>query len=831
MPQRAAFAADRGRGWAQLWLAAAASLTAALTALPAAADDDLPGRVGRVAEFAGELFLSPEDRATEWEAIGLNYPVTSGDNLWVSSGGRAEVDYGGGQFRLAGDTNLHVSRLDDRQVALFIAQGRLILRVRVLDAGDVTRVDTPNTQVTLTRPGLYRVEVLADRQQTSVVVREGEALIALAHDAQQVLPGQMATSVGPDPAVADVRNGFGTDGFDAWSASRDRHYDQARSATYVSRQMVGYADLDAWGTWQTYPEYGAVWFPTAVAPGWAPYRDGYWTNVGGWGYTWVDNAPWGYAPFHYGRWAWIGGRWGWCPGTYVARPVWAPALVGWVGGAGWGLSVSTGGPVYGWVPLGWGEPYVPWWKRCSYNCWTHYNRPYRVNVTTRPATPPQRYSHAGVPGAITAVAAPTITGRRPVSTNLVQVPASLATSAPVMATTPAVTPGPATAPRVRPGTPVGGVAGAVAGGAPGTGAGPGPGTAGGTTPGIGAPTSPGLRPGAAGDPGAGTAVVPPPASTLTPPRRSVAPGQRDPSRPGTPTTVTPPVFGTIPPGQATPSTKRPPTPATPAAPATPPSTATPPSAAMPPGASPSAPPSGASRPAGPRPSESRPAAPWQRPGATPATPPPAVAPQPAATPPPAVTSPAVVAPPAAPPAAIPPAAGPAPAIPAQTQSRPQAQQRGPREPQFGTPPAAAPAQPPTPIPVPAPAPPAARDVPPSAAPAPRTPPGRATPPTAAPPSAGGAPGSPPRSGPPPVPAQARQPGAASQPAPAATPAPAPAVVPAPQTGGQGARGAAQQAGRGSGQQGGRGDRDDKGGKSSDDKPDSGPTPGRGGPPK
>ena len=132
----------------------------------ALADDDLPGRVGRIAEFAGQLYLAPEDRASEWQPIGLNYPVASGDNLWVGGDGRAEVDYGGGQFRLAGDTNLHVSRLDENQLALFVAQGRLIVRVRFLDAGDSARIDTPNAQIQLTRPGLYRIDVAPERQST-----------------------------------------------------------------------------------------------------------------------------------------------------------------------------------------------------------------------------------------------------------------------------------------------------------------------------------------------------------------------------------------------------------------------------------------------------------------------------------------------------------------------------------------------------------------------------------------------------------------------------------------------------------------------------------------
>ncbi|HMA46272.1 MAG TPA: DUF6600 domain-containing protein, partial [Frankiaceae bacterium] len=424
----------------------------AFTPAPARADDDLPGRVGRISEFAGQLYLSPEDRATEWQGIGLNYPVSSGDNLWVGGDGRAEVDYGGGQFRLAGDTSVHVSRLDENLLALFIAQGRVILRVRALDPGESARIDAPNTQIQLTRPGLYRIDVVPDRQSTAVTVREGEAIVLLANGSQQALPGQMAIVTGPDPAAANVVNGTGQDGFDAWSADRDRYYDRPRGNAYVSREMVGYADLDQYGSWETAPEYGAVWFPGNVAPGWAPYQDGYWTSVAGFGLTWVDAAPWGYAPFHYGRWAWVHGRWGWCPGAYVARPVWAPALVGWVGGPGWRVSASFGAPVYGWVPLGWGEPYHPWWGRCSNDCWTRYNRPYAVNVAERPARPPAHFRNADVPGAVAAVAAPTLSGKLMVREHLVPVPSQQYRSAPVLAAAPAVPSGPPRIPGPRAGT-------------------------------------------------------------------------------------------------------------------------------------------------------------------------------------------------------------------------------------------------------------------------------------------------------------------------------------------------------------------------------------------
>src|SRR4051812_49149128 len=279
---------------ASVWLALCAAV-----ALAQDADDVPPARVGRVAIAQGELFIAPQDRADEWAGVGLNHPVASGDNLWMSGEGRAEIDYGGGQFRLGPDSNLHVSRLDDAVLALFVAQGRVVVRVRALDAGEVARIDTPNAQIDLTRPGLYRIDVSPEPRQTWVVVREGQASVMLQSGPLEVLPGQTANIAGVDNAVAEVRNGAGVDALDSWSAERDRVYERGRSTTaYVSRQMVGYADLESHGNWQSYPEYGAVWFPTTVVADWAPYRYGRWVWLTAYGWTWVDDAPWGYAPFH-----------------------------------------------------------------------------------------------------------------------------------------------------------------------------------------------------------------------------------------------------------------------------------------------------------------------------------------------------------------------------------------------------------------------------------------------------------------------------------------------------------------------------------------------------
>jgi hypothetical protein len=165
------------------------------------------------------------------------------------------------------------------------------------------------------------------------------------------------------------------DDFDLWAVARDRREDQLYSARYVSPETTGYEDLDSYGSWENTSEYGAIWTPRAVAADWAPYRVGHWVWVEPWGWTWVDDAPWGYAPFHYGRWVWFHQRWCWAPGTFVARPVWAPAMVGWIGGSNWSVSFSAGAaPAVGWFPLAPHEVYVP-----SYRVSPTYIR--QINIT------------------------------------------------------------------------------------------------------------------------------------------------------------------------------------------------------------------------------------------------------------------------------------------------------------------------------------------------------------------------------------------------------------------------------------------------------------------
>lgn len=406
------------------WLAAVLAMTASLFVQAASATDtqapvDPPARVGRVSEFGGTLYLAPNEPPAQWQAVGRNYPVTTGNSLWISPDGRVEVDFGTGQFRLDGNSTVYVARLDDRELTLVVPSGRVIVRLRALDSGEVARIDAPNATIRLNRAGLYRVDVDADVPMSRITVRDGEADLSASTGVETVGPGQSVVATGPDQPQLIRQRAAGFDGFDSWSDGRDQRYDAAAASGYVSGYMVGAADLYRYGYWQTHVDYGYVWYPTGVAAGWSPYRYGRWVWVAPWGWTWIDDTPWGFAPFHYGRWVWIGGRWGWCPGRYVARPIYSPALVAWYGGASWSVGIGVGGPVYGWVPLGWREPYWPHY-RVSDRYWHAVNRPYAVNYAERPKAPPTRYANYGVPGAITAVPGAVFHGGRPVAPNVVR---------------------------------------------------------------------------------------------------------------------------------------------------------------------------------------------------------------------------------------------------------------------------------------------------------------------------------------------------------------------------------------------------------------------------
>jgi hypothetical protein len=343
------------------WMTVLFAATTLLLTFPAtaSADDDPPGRVARIRYLQGSVSFQPAGESN-WVAAVTNRPMTTGDQLWSDAGSRAEVQIGSAMIRVDSNTGFSFLNLDDHTVQVQLTAGTLNLRVQRLGRDEVFEVDTPNQAFSVTQPGQYRVQAGEDGNSSMVIVRQGQGEVTGGGRTYDVRSGQSGTFTGTDSLDGYVSSAGNPDDFDNWGQSRDRQYDGSQSARYVSRDVVGYEDLDNNGTWRSDPTYGNVWTPTSVQSGWAPYHNGHWVWIAPWGWTWVDDAPWGYAPFHYGRWVSLRGNWGWVPGPMNYQPVYAPALVAFIGGANFGVSISAGGGgEVGWFPLGPREVYVP----------------------------------------------------------------------------------------------------------------------------------------------------------------------------------------------------------------------------------------------------------------------------------------------------------------------------------------------------------------------------------------------------------------------------------------------------------------------------------------
>lgn len=321
---------------------------------------DPPKRVARISIVEGSVSLQPGGEG-DWGSAAKNRPMTIGDKIWVDKDSRAELQAGAASFHLGSMTALSFLNLDEGTTQVRIPEGAVNFRVRELRQGDLYEIDTPNAVFNVKQAGDFRIDVNEAGDASRITVIRGGGEVSAAGKTYEVHAGEQAEFSGSenDPNYS-ILKAPGPDGLDKWAEERDLKEDRSESGNYVSRDTPGYDDLDGHGEWSEQPDYGHVWYPNDVGPDWAPYSDGYWNWVSPWGWTWVGYEPWGFAPYHYGRWAVIGGRWGWCPGPFFGPPVYGPAFVGFLGG-GFGFGVGFG---VGWFPLGFGEPFFPWFH-CS----------------------------------------------------------------------------------------------------------------------------------------------------------------------------------------------------------------------------------------------------------------------------------------------------------------------------------------------------------------------------------------------------------------------------------------------------------------------------------
>lgn len=446
------------------WLVAFTAVFAVLASATAtaAADEDPPGRVARVNLLDGRGAMEPAG-TQDWVDDLLNRPLTGGDKVWIDAGARAEMHIGSTVLRLGARTAVQIVTIDDRRVRLRITAGSVNVRVRLLDEDERFEIETPGGDISLLQPGGYRLDVDDRDERAQFAVWSGRAE-ARGDSGSRILHSNEAVElIGGDEPALEAASAGAPDSLDLWAEDRDHREDESRAARYVSRDVVGYEELDGYGDWVVDPMYGSVWVPQVVVVDWAPYRFGHWVWIGLWGWTWIDDAPWGFAPCHYGRWVHAGRGWAWAPGPReVRRPVFAPALVAWRGDryprreAG-----NERAPRVGWVPLGYNEIYEPPFRasrnylraaNLSNTRLGHGDVDRYIDERARAGDqrPERHYANESVPGALTTVSRDTFVGAKPVARNRINGGPDEARQSPFSAHGPELRPEPRSAGRILP---------------------------------------------------------------------------------------------------------------------------------------------------------------------------------------------------------------------------------------------------------------------------------------------------------------------------------------------------------------------------------------------
>ena len=439
--------------WPQQHRIAAACLVAISTlAASGLALADPPTSVVRLAYADGPLSFAPAGE-NDWVSATVNRPLVTGDHLWADAGARADLRLSRSMLHIGANTSLTLLNADDRSTQLRLDEGTLDLNVKQVDATHALEVDTPNLAYSISQPGVYRIDVDPQGTRTSISVHSGSGQVYAGNQAFVIKAGQVYDFRGNTLADYDTHALAPPDDFDRWAISRDQRWEHAASARYVPPEMIGSEDLDDYGQWHNEPQYGAVWMPQHVAADWAPYRDGHWAWIDPWGWTWIDDAPWGFAPSHYGRWSRFDAGWGWVPGPARVQPVYAPAVVQFVGGVDSRSALTIAGvAAVAWFALAPHEVYRP-----SYTVSRDYMN--RINTSNtivnttvinnfyrgdddrgrkpgqaRQPEPRQHFANQQVRGGVVAVPSANFAQAQPVGRRVLAVTAQAVAAAPVFAT-------------------------------------------------------------------------------------------------------------------------------------------------------------------------------------------------------------------------------------------------------------------------------------------------------------------------------------------------------------------------------------------------------------
>jgi ferric-dicitrate binding protein FerR (iron transport regulator) len=211
-----------------------------------------PERVAILQYMSGEVSVAPS-ATNQWTAARLNQPLTPSEYVWTATNSRAEFNVGDGFIRMNSEASLTFVALNPSNVQISVNQGEVSLTVFRLPPGEIYEIDTPNATLTVTKTGVYRVEVKPAEEKTLVTTRKGSVVATGRGPAVTIGSGQQVTFLGDNSLQHTAEKAPPPDGFEDWASVRDKRLGVTRPPFVVG---FGYGP---------YP-YGAV-----AVPGPPPY--------------------------------------------------------------------------------------------------------------------------------------------------------------------------------------------------------------------------------------------------------------------------------------------------------------------------------------------------------------------------------------------------------------------------------------------------------------------------------------------------------------------------------------------------------------------------------
>src|ERR1700733_1343920 len=216
------------------------------------AQADPPARVGRLAFAQGTVSFHDAQDAN-WTAAPVNAALTTGDSLWTEPNARSEISVSGTRVRLDQSTQLDMLQVDDSTTRLQLDQGRLDIKTLTMDTSQPYEIVTPRGTIKLEAQGDYYVESGSTEDPTRLGVRSGAAQITgLNGQVLAVRAGEVGEITGDaqSPQLHTIQSA--PPPVPQYWAQRDQQVSYAQPQ-YISADVVGYEDMQAYGGWSNDP--------------------------------------------------------------------------------------------------------------------------------------------------------------------------------------------------------------------------------------------------------------------------------------------------------------------------------------------------------------------------------------------------------------------------------------------------------------------------------------------------------------------------------------------------------------------------------------------------